>query len=196
VGKRTVGIFSNYNASEKTFCALYLAEHILCKYRHVIWIVPDDLLKNGQYYGFSHKWDEKVLSLASQSEKIESQLKNCEIFFFFEENEQLYSLLPETAKTILFLDPYNWNHEQSRAFASKCTHSFASSPYFVNTLAQRNLLENVLLCPFDHCLQMIPRVGIPSGRAATLFYPAYGTPARNRGAEITAVLQTCIPTGV
>gem|GEM_PF-4264822 len=40
--KRTVAIFSNYAATEKTLCAMYLAAHILRRYRYVAWIVPED----------------------------------------------------------------------------------------------------------------------------------------------------------
>jgi len=104
VGKRTVGIFANYDASEKTLCALYLAEHITSKYRHVVWIVPNDAPQRSRYHGFSHKWDTQILSFKSDIEQIKTQLANCEMCFFFEENERLRSFLSETTKTITFLD--------------------------------------------------------------------------------------------
>ena len=194
MGKRTVGIFSNYNASEETFCALYLAEHCVCRYRHVVWVVPENVSQGGKYRGFSHKWDTKILSLKSDAEQIKSQLANCEICFFFDESEWLRSLLLETTKTIFFLDPYKWS-EHSRVFANKCTYSFSPSPYVTNTLAQRNLLENTLLCPFDHSLQMIPKVSIPSGRAATLFYPAYGMTFLEKQClfQISEIVKACCP---
>ena len=125
MGKRTIGIFSNYDASEKTFCALYLAEHVIGRYRHVAWVTPSKPFYGGKYYGFSHKWDTQILSLKSELEQIKNQLMNCEICFFFEENEQLYSFLSKETKTIFFLDPHTWT-DQSRAFASKCDYSFAA----------------------------------------------------------------------
>ena len=194
VAKRTVGIFSSYNASEKTFCALYLAEHILWRYKHVVWIVPEGVSTRSRYHGFSHKWDPEILSLKSQTKQVKEELADCEICFFFDESEQLFSLLPKETKTIVFLDPHKWT-ESSRSFVKKCSHSFSVSPHITNTLAQRNLLENTLFCPFDHSLQMIPKVGITSGTAATLFYPAYDMTFLERQSlqQVSSIVKKCCP---
>ena len=194
VAKRTVGIFASYDASEKTFCALYLAEHILKRYKHVVWIVPDDATAKSRYCGFSHKWGVEIISLKSQTERIKEELSNCEICFFFNESERLFSLLPKETKTIVFLDPHKWT-TNSRSFVKKCTHSFSVSPHITDTLVQRNLLENTLSCPFDHCLQMIPKVGISSGKAATLFYPAYDMTFFERQSlyRVSSIVKKCCP---
>jgi len=193
--KKTVGIFSKYDATEKTFCALYLAEHILFRYRHVVWIVPDDVPLNSRYHGFSHKWDAKILSLGSQAEQVKAAIADCEQCLFFDESEQLFSLLPKEAKTAFFLDPHNWRYRHSRSFAKKCTYTFSVSPHITNTLADRYLLDNTLLCPFDHCLQMMPKTGIASGKAATLFYPAYGLTYLERQClrQVSEIVKMCCP---
>jgi hypothetical protein len=195
MNKRTVAFFSNYDASEKTFCALYLAEHILKRYRYSIWVVPEDVPPRSRYHGFSHKWDRDILSLASQSEKIKDRLDDCEFCFFFEESEALRSLLPDSTKTAVFLDPHKWNDASSRAFAKKCNFALSTSPFITKKIVRRNLLANNVMCPFDHFVQMIPKVWIQSGEAATLFYPAYGMSFIERQClkQISAIVKTCCP---
>jgi len=195
VAKRTVGIYADYNASEKTLCALYLAEHILWRYRHVAWVVPDDVSSKNRYHGFSYKWDPKILSLKSQSRQIKQLLSNCEMCFFFDENERLRSWLPEETKTMVFLDPHKWCHERSRSFAKKCTFSLSVSPYIDKIIVQKNLLENSLFCPFDHSIQMIPKLGLSSGQEATLLYPAYGMSFLERQClqQIAEIVKACCP---
>jgi len=196
VAKRTVCIFSDYNASEKTLCALYMAEHLLWRWRNVIWVVPNAIQHGNRSYGFSHKWDALVVPLELQVEKIKETFEeDCEICIFFDDSEKLYSLLPKTAKTAVILDPYKWKHEASRVFAQKCTYSLVVSPDITKKIAQPNLLENTLLCPFDHCLQLVPKVRITSGTTATLFYPAYGMSFLERQClrQVSDIVKTCCP---
>ena len=174
--KRTVAIFAAYDASEKAFCAMYLAEHIsLKRYRHAIWIVPEDVPPKSRYHGFSHKWDAEILSLKSESTEIKSRLnakEGCELCLFFEESERLRSLLPETSKTALLLDPAKWQGVSSKDFAKRCNYTLSTSPAITRQLARPNLLSNTLSFPYDHFVQMMPKVWLPSGETATLLYAA------------------------
>ena len=198
--KKRIGcIFSDYDATEKTLCAMYLAEHVLTRYRHVIWVVPEDVPPRSRYFGFSHKWDTQVLSLATQTEKIKERLyeeeNECEVCVFFEENELLYTMLPAKTKTALFLDPYRWHSSTSRAFAKKCTCSLSTSPYITKKIVQSNLLNNDHLCPFDSAVRLIPRAQAESGAVATLFYPAYDMSFLERQClwQISEIVKACCP---
>ena len=173
---------------------MYLIEHMIWRYRQGVWVVPDSVPQESRYHGFSYKWDAKVLPLKSKAKRIKEALANCEIFFFFDESERLYSLLPETTKTVLFLDPLKWN-KRYYAFAKKCTHTFSVSPHVTHTVTRCNLLENTILCPFDHNLQMMPKVSIASGKAATLFYPAYDMTFMERQCvrQIAEIVKACCP---
>jgi hypothetical protein len=154
--KRTVAIFANYAATEKTLCAMYLAAHIIRRYRYVVWVVPEDTTQQSKYAGFSHQWDAEILSLKIKREEIKKRLAKCEICFFFEESEELFSFLPSTTKTAVFIDPYTWDYEKSKAFVKKCTYALSVSPAFTKKIVQQNLLTNELLCPFDPVVQLAP----------------------------------------
>jgi hypothetical protein len=178
---------------------MYLAEHVLTRYRHVIWVVPEDVSPKSRYFGFSHKWDTQVLSLASQIEIITEKLyeaeNECEACVFFDENESLYDLLPSRTKTALFLDPYCWHSGTSRAFAKKCTYTFSTSPFVTKKIVKPNLLANEHLCPFDSVLRLIPRAQAESGAVATLLYPAYGMSFLERQClkQISEIVKACCP---
>jgi hypothetical protein len=192
--KQTVGIFSDYNATEKTFCALYLAEYLIeQRYRQVVWIVPNDVSLGNRYYGFPHKWDTQVLSLETQSAKIQEVLSDCKRCIFFDESAPLYDLLPAKTKTSLILDHRTWKGKPSRSFAARCTNTLSVSPYVTNKIVRTNLLDNTLSCPFDHSIQMIPKAAISSGQTATLFYPAYGMSFLERQclSQIAEIVKAC-----
>ena len=158
--KRVVGVFSPYNASEKTLCALYLTVGIVNRYRRPVWIVPEDVPLKSRYSGFSYKWDTErwlkssrkprtncrqeiplsVLSLASEADRIKDKLAECEVCIFFEESETLHSLLPKSTKTAVFIDPYQWEHERSKNFVKKCTYSLSTSPWIQKEIVQSYLL--------------------------------------------------------
>ena len=193
--KRTVGIFANYAATEKTLCAMYLAALILRRYRYVVWVVPEDTTERSKYAGFSHQWDEEILSIKSKTKDIKERLSQCEICFFFDESEELYSLLPSTTKTAVFLDPYTWEYSKSRTFAKKCTYALSVSPTISKKIVQQNLLTNELLCPFDPATQLAPKVGLQSGQTASLLYNAYGMSylERQRLWEISEIVKACCP---
>jgi len=193
--KRIVGLFANYNASEKTLCAMYLAKHVIHRYRHVVWVVPDDVSSKSPYFGFSHKWDASVKSLQSKGAEIKKQLASWEMCIFFEENEVLYSFLPAVAKTAVFIDPYTWNPDSSRSFVKKCTYALAVSPYVTNQIIQPHTLFNHLLCPFDSTLQLIPKAYFSSGQTAVLFYPAYGMSFLERQCiqHVSEIVKECCP---
>ena len=206
--KRTIAVFSNYDASEKTLCALYLVKHILHqRYHHAVWVIPETVSPMHRYSGFSYEWDAAALSLASQEEKIKRLLnqrvqisKNnhvpaCELCFFFEENELLYSLLPEEAKAAVFLDHRKWDRDKSKAFAKKCDYILTPSPHTVRSLRQPGIVSSSLLCPFDSYLQLIPKVCITSGQTATLFYPAYGMSFLERQCiqQVSEIVKECCP---
>jgi hypothetical protein len=201
--KRIVGLFAPYTASEKTFCALYFAEHILRRYRHVVWAVPEGVRTGSRYAGFSHKWDKETLPIASKAEEIKSRLSVLdkhgkflsEICVFFDANDAMYDLLPEGTKTAFFLDPYTWDIDGSRDFAKKCTYVLVASPHVIKKIVQPNLLPNSLLWPFDSMLQLIPKVYIQSGTAATLFYPAYGMSFLERQClcQVAEIVKACCP---
>ena len=195
MNKKIVALFAGYNASEKTLCALYLAENILKRYKYIVWVVPDDVRAGSKYFGFSHKWDTEVLSLKSKESEIKKRLCHCEMCIFFEESEQLYSMLPAGTKTAVFLDPYQWTYRQSKGFAQKCTYVLSSSPAVTKKIVQPNLLTHDILCPFDHSLQMLPQVHFPPGEKATLFYPAYGMSFSERIGllRIADIVKTCCP---
>ena len=206
--KRTVAIFSNYEATEKTFCAMYLADYTLArKYRHLLWIVPDKPARTDQCYGFSHKWDTGTLSLKTQEEKIKKLLHEpvrvrrnayvpaCELCLFFEENHQLHSLLPDCTRSVLLLDHHKWQQETSREFAKKCAHLLSPSKHTTKKIVPHNLFTNDILCPFDSTLQMVPKVHIQSGHDATLFYPAYGMTYLERQClqRVAEIVKECCP---
>jgi len=213
--KRVVGVFSPYNASEKTLCARYMTESIDNRYRRVFWIVPDDVPLKSRYSGFSYKWDTArpmydlrkrratdpreeiptILSLASEQDQIKEKLQKCTMCVFFEESEALYSLLPKSASTAIFLDPYRWNPGTSRPFSQKCTYVLSSSPWVVKKVVERNLLFNNILCPFDPDIQLIPKAVLPTMNAATIFYPAYDMTFTERRClqKIANTVKACCP---
>jgi hypothetical protein len=213
--KRVVGIFSPYNASEKTLCALYLTNGIANRYRRAVWIVPEDVPLKSRYSGFSYKWDTErwikaqrkqransrqeiplsVLSLASEQERIKEKLKDCEVCIFLEESETLYSLLPKSAKTAVFIDPYQWQHKQSRDFVKKCTYSLSTSPWVTKKIVQPYIFTNNILCPFDPAIQLMPKIWTESGMTATIFYPAYNMSFTERRClqQISDIVKTCCP---
>ena len=206
--KRTVAVYSNYDASEKTLCALYLIKHILSqRYHHVLWVVPEDIKKDHRYYGFSHEWDASALSLQSQEEKIKTRLQQtvqirkkiyvpaCEIGFFFERSDLLHSLLPDGTKTTMFLDHRKWGVDKLKEFVKKCTHVLTPSDYTAKDIGHPRLAADSLLCPFDSTLQLMPRTYITSGQEATLFYSAYGMSFLERQClqQISDIVKECCP---
>jgi len=62
-------------------------------------------------------------------------------------------------------------------------------------IVRKNLLENSLFCPFDHGIQMIPKIGLSSGQEATLFHPAYGMSFLERQClqQIAEIVKVCCP---
>lgn len=193
--KKVVVIFSKYEATEKTLCALYLADHILCRYKYAIWVVPEDVKLNGRYAGFSHKWDKEVISLASNIDKVKALLAKCEMCIFLDDSETLFSLLPPKAKTACFLDPHTWHYEQSRQFAKKCDYVLSTSHYITKKLVRANLFTHDIFCPFTPTIQLIPRVWIDSGEVATIFYPAYGMSFAEKQClrQIAEIVKMCCP---
>ena len=189
-------------------CALYLIKHILHqRYRHVVWVTPSTVSPAPQYSGFSYEWDHATLSLASQKETIQKLLnqpvqigKNnhvpaCELCFFFEESELLYSLLPEEAKSAVFLDHRKWDRDRSRSFVKRCTYVLTPSAHTLRSLRQPGLASSSLLCPFDSYLQLVPRGSMISGHKSTLFYPAYGMSFLERQClqHIADIVKECCP---
>jgi hypothetical protein len=195
VAKRTVCIFSNYDASEKTLCALYLASYIVKQYRYCVWVAPYKVYRSSKYFGFSHQWDNRVMSLNDQKEAIRTRLSNCEICFLFDESETLLSLLPPSTKTAFFLDPHTWNPPTSPDFAKKCTYLLASSSYVTKKIVEPNVFHHDILCPFDPAAHIIPRPRIQSGDTASLFYNAYGMSLAERQCvqQIAEIVKQCCP---
>ena len=193
--KRTVGIFSNYNVSEKTLCALYLTVHVCRRYRHAVWVVPEDITPKSKAFGFSHQWDNEVMSLASEVKAIKEKLSDCELCFFLEENDRLYSLLPSSTKTALFLDHRDLDYNQADAMAKKHTYVLSPSPYISKKLIQPNLIWNDLLCPFDPAVQLTASSWIKSGSTASLFYNAYGMSFLERQCvqQVSEIVKKCCP---
>ena len=204
VAKRTIGIFANYDASEKTLCALYLATYVARRYRYAAWIVPEEVTEESRYYGFSHQWDAEVMPLRSEAEAIKERLTAvdpntghaaCEICFFFEDNDLLRSLLPPEAKTALFLDHRALNFAKAGAVAKKYTYVIPPSPYVSKKLVQPNLIWNDLFLPFDPAVQITPKSWIQSGNKASLFYNAYGMSFTERQCikQISEIVKECCP---
>lgn len=197
--KRTVAIFANYDASEKTLCAVYLADQIIKRYRHVVWIVPEAILPYNRYYGFSHKWDAEVMPLNLKADKIYARLNEednaCEACFFFDESEELYSLLPGSTNSAVFLDMYKWDAARSRGFTKRCNYALSVSPFVVKKIVNPNLLTNNFSFPFDPSVQMMPKVWVPPGENITLFYPAYGMSCCERQCvrQIADIVKSCYP---
>ena len=195
VAKRTVGIFADYNASEKTLCALYLATHVVRRYRYVAWIVPKAITPESRYLGFSHQWDGEVIPLTAKTKKIKDLLTSCEMCFFLEENELLQSLLPAHAKTALFLDHHALDYKQTGIYAKKYTYLLSTSPYISKKLVQPNLIWNDLLWPFDPAVQIAPKSWLNSGSDASLLYNAYGMSFIERQCvqQISEIVKECCP---
>jgi hypothetical protein len=195
-----------YNASEKTLCAFYLSRYILAgRYRRVVWIVPDKVPVGSRYHGFSFKWDKEVIPIQSKPDELKIRLNEqdiktgrsnpCEICIFFEESEELYSLLPPTTKTLFVLDHHKWSHETSRNFAKKCTYSLIVSPYLVKKIIQPSCIQNEFLCPFDPAIQMAPKRFLSVGEKSTIFFPAFGMTFSERQClmQISEIVKTCCP---
>ena len=194
MAKRVVIIFSEYNASEKTLCALYFAQHVLQRYRHVVWVSPK--APNPRHLGFSHKWDSDVLALDSQFDKIKKQLSACEMCVFFEEGELLRSLLPSTTKTVFIPNPHRWTYAKSYPFAAKCTYVVSVSEKVAETIVKPNVFSHSFFCPFTPTLQLIPRPSARSGSENfTLFYSAYDLSSFEKQclSQIAEIVKTCCP---
>ena len=183
-------------------------KHILLqRYHRVIWVIPDRVTPNHRYAGFSHEWDLATIPLKEKSDVIQKILNEsvkirrdtyapaCEICFFFDADDFLHSLLPKTAKSVLFLDHREWDEGNIKDFAKKCTHILTPSRYTAKDTRHPTLIHESSLCPFDSAAQLIPKVNLVPGQEATLFYPAYDMTFAERRCiqQIADIVKECCP---
>lgn len=169
--KRTVGIHADYDASEQTLCAEFLAAYIVKCYRYAKWFVPRGPKSNRRYSGFSHQWDTEVVPCRETSAEIRRDVAGCDTFFFFTPNEQLFELLPNDAVTAAVVGPGNRSGE-SLAFAKRCTFILMSCQSMFREMRRRP--KNVLFWPFDPSIQCIPRQDLDFETRPKLLFPAFG----------------------
>jgi hypothetical protein len=177
--KRTVGIYAEYDASEQTLCAVFLARYISNCYRYAKWIVPQPPKSVKRSFGFSHQWDTEVIPWREGGKKIKSTLKLCDTFFFFEPNREILEMLPENAVTAYVINPRNRNAE-NQAFAEQCTFQLVTSPIWKKYFKSTNLGNHLLVWPFDPAVQCIPKQDRDDVKSPRIVFPAFGLSVEER----------------
>ena len=192
--KRTVGIYSKYDASEQSLCAMFLTRYIDESYRYTKWFVPEAATTNSPYTGFSHQWDAEVLDWQRTDLDKRSSVEICDTFFFFERNKELFDLLPPKAITVFILDPRRQD-PKDRAFSEKCTWTFVTSEAWLQRYPFLTLMENLAIWPYDPYIPCIMRRSLDYDRHPKLFFPAFGlTLSERKLVEQTAELvKLCLP---
>jgi hypothetical protein len=169
--KRTVGILANYDASEQCLCALFLARYISKCYRYALWFTPAKVKQSEIAKGFSHQWDKEIL--VRTNPRINTKIKRCDTFFFFEPDRDILKQLPRDSVTAYVINPYAWNTDTYK-FARQCTYALLLSPEWMSYFGRHHYLTNALIWPIDPAMQCIPRQNLNADTEPRLFYPAYG----------------------
>ena len=171
--KRMVGIYANYNASQQSFCAEFLAGYIAKCYRYAKWFVPDTPQVSSRFHGFSHQWDTEVVAWHNRNKETLKMVRECDTFFFFEPQEEILDSLPKHAVTAYFADPGH-PAAQLHAFAGRCSFVLLPGETFRDRIPFSVARTNLLLCPFEPLLQAIPRRDLDFEKQPRLFFPAFG----------------------
>jgi len=185
--KRIVGIFSNYDASEQTLCAEFLAGYVTRCYRFVKWFVPT--APGGRFRGFSHQWDSAVIPCNENSDNARRTAALCDTFFFFKPNDELFDVLPKNAVTASIVDPRNQTPETLR-FEKRCTFTLLPSE-----CQRRRTAQNVLLWPYDPSIQCILRNSLDYEKEPCVFFPAFGLNYMERRftLQVADIVKRCKP---
>ncbi len=187
--KRIVAIYANYNASEQTLCAEFLAAYIVKCYRFVRWFVPEIPKPGGRFHGFSHQWDAEVVPCKGRAFRQNAAL--CDTCFFFEPNDALFDALPPNAVTAYVVDPGN-RKPDTIAFEKRCTYTLLASDRWLD---RRDTGRNALVWPYDPSVQCIPRSDLDYEREPRLFFPAFGLdgPDRQFVLQVADIVKRCKP---
>ena len=193
--KRTAGIYARYNTSEQTFCAEYLAAYIVNCYRFAKWFVPVAPNRQSRYYGFSHQWDSTVIQWDAASAEMQPILNECDTFFFFEPNDEIFERLKKTTTACVF-DPRNQRQDYWR-FAAKCDWLLLPNQYWLDeySIVQKFPGSQVAVWPYDPYNQCIPKAKTDFELNPRVFFPAFGFPSNDRQfvEEIAAILKIAVP---
>lgn len=192
--KRTVGIYANYDASEQTFCAMLLAGYISRCYRHAAWFVPNGIKKGSSVKGLSHQYDSEIVACDDGKDVYIRRAKECDTFFFFECNEELFSILPKGAVTAFVVNPHTFD-SASLSFARKCTYSLLVDDTLRREMRKCDYLQNAVSFPFDPLLPSIPKVNVNFAENAWVLYPAFGLSRGSRRLvkQVAEMVKLCCP---
>lgn len=190
--KRTVGIYANYDASEQSLCAEFLAGYVMKCYRYVKWFVPRDPKSDARVWGFSHQWDSDVVPWIEGSERVRKAVAECDTFFFFEPNERLWELLPKKAVTASVVGP-GLLSEDRREFAKRCT--FTLMPCEPSGAELYDPPANAIYWPFDPSIQCIMRSDLDYENQPKLLFPAFGFHSWERTfvRQVAEIVKLCKP---
>jgi hypothetical protein len=190
--KRTVGIYAKYDTSEQCLCALFLAAHIVTRYRYVTWFVQNTLKRGDPAAGFSHQWDNAIFP--KNKPKFKTKVKECDTFFFFEPDNEIRDLLPSEAVTAFIPNPYAWNGEAQK-FAKRCAHILLPSPEWTSVFSKYVHPRNILIWPFEPVIPGTIRSRGDRQNVPYLFYPAYGLSLTDRQfvRDVADLVKICRP---
>jgi len=191
--KRTVGIFARYDASEQTLCAEYLARYITNCYRYTKWFVPEAPRPGSRFHGFSHQWDSEVVPWQEKRKDILKSLQSCDVFFFFERNEEILDRLPEGTVTAFVMNPHDPRTE-TLAFAKRCRYSLVTGSECHKHVTEKERGGHLTVWPFDSVMQCIPRTN-PDFERPSLFFPAFGFSLSERQfvMDVAEIVRLCLP---
>lgn len=190
--KRTVGIYARYDGSEQSFCAKFLAGYISKCYRYVTWFVPDAPGRGSSCRGFSYQWDPKVQPCSGRRKQAGKAAAQCDTFFFFEPNEELFRRLPAGAVTAFVTDPRYWT-PRCRAFAEACTYLLVPGRSRDGQAASVN--AKTYFWPFDPSVPGGRRLGIDYEKQPRLLFPAFGFSREERhfAEQVARIVKHCKP---
>ena len=188
--KRIVGIHASYNASEQTLCAEFLAGYIAKCYRFVKWFVPE-IPERAR--GFSHQWDTEVVPCYGSGEKAKRTAAQCDTFFFFRPQDDLFDALPRHAVTAFVVDPRNRTPE-TVAFGRRCTFTLLPSEQWLDR-KNADHRRHILVWPCDPSVQCIPRIDLDYEKEPRLFFPAFGLSYLDRHfiLQVADIVKRCKP---
>lgn len=167
--KRYIGIYANYDASEQTWTALYLARYISQQYRFVKWIA-DDSIVSPKYQGFSFHWDSKLTSVKDFKPNPNSEVYSAVLMF--NRNDTLLAKIPNDVITVFIPDCYSFDKDDY-IFAKKCKYVFIPCEFWLDQITRRYYADNYTLWHYYPVTQYASKLPSKDGKLR-LFFPVFG----------------------
>lgn len=187
--KKTVGIVADYNASEQTFCALYLAGYLERIHRYVLYLTPEPPDK-AHVQGFSHQWDARIKSISEECDA-KKYLGRCDNVFWFHQIPSYQKFIRPGTVTACVANPYYWTKEQYQLCRTS-TYTLVTAKSLLPAIQHAQYLPNCVYWSFDPLFQSIHNgaVGLKN-----VLIPAFGfTPEQfNFSHSVQSVIRACLP---